>query len=72
MEITIDSEVNRLEEERSCREKASARVLELVDIREKLNRLEQLLQKQIEICGWRLRKKAKWPIKQLQERNLKF
>ena len=78
MEITIDSKVKGLEEEISYREKkASARALELVEfklveIREWLNRLQELLHKKIERCCWRLRKKAKWPIRKLQERNLKY
>lgn len=78
MEITIVSKVNGLEEEGSYREKkASARALEFVEfklaqIRERLSRLKELLQKKIERCGWRLRKKSKWLIKKLQERNLKY
>lgn len=31
-----------------------------------------MLQKKIEECGWRIRKKAKWPIRKLQENNLKY
>ena len=57
MEITIDGKVNGLEEERSYIEKkASARELELAEfkldeIRERISRLKELLQKQIKRCG---------------------
>ena len=78
MEITIDSQVKGSGEEISYREKKeSARELELfefkfVEIRERLGELKELLQKKIEECGWRIRKKAKWPIRKLQERILKY
>ena len=78
MEITIDSQVKGSREEISYREKKeSARELELVEfklvkIRQRLGELKELLQKKIEECGWRIRKKAKWPIRKLQERNLKY
>ena len=44
----------------------------LAEIRERIGELKELLQKKIEECGWRIRKKAKWPIRKLQERNLKY
>ena len=71
MEITIDSQVTGSGEEISYREKKeSARALELVEfkldeIRERCGELKELLQKKIEECGWRIRKKAKWPIMKL-------
>ena len=78
MEITIDSRVKGLREKMSYREKKeSSRALELVEfklaeISERLGELKELLQKKIEEYGWRIRKKAKWPIRKLQERNLKY
>ena len=78
MEMTRYSQVKGSEEEISYTEKKeSARALELAkfklnELRERINKLGELLQKKIEGCGWRLRKKSKWPIRKLQERNLKY
>lgn len=44
----------------------------MAEIRERLGELKELLQKKIEECGWRIRKKTKWPIRKLQERNFKY
>lgn len=76
MDITIDSQVKGSGEERSYREEESGRIFELVElklveIKERLSRLKEILQKKIERCGWRMKKKSKWPIRKLQERNSK-
>ena len=65
MEMIGDGQVNGLEEEIRQREKKESAIalelaeFKLVELREQLSRLEELLHKQIQGCGWRLRKKAK-------------